>query len=105
MDVRLVLVPEVAQGAQVRVGRGLAEGAQRGLDRRLGEVLQELEVLRTAPCRSHTILIDDRRLMQGHWASVREPQVWEGLKAINPSYRITYAEGYMKDDIIVAAAL
>lgn len=66
-------------------------------------VLQELYWMnRCGRCRDHNILIDDRRLMQGHWKSVREGQVLELIKAINPHYRISYADGFCPGDIIVA---
>ena len=48
MDVGLVLVPEVAHGAQERVGGALAQGAQGGLDGDLGELLQGLDVVQHA---------------------------------------------------------
>ena len=65
-------------------------------------ILEELKTLIDAPCRTHTLLIDDRRLMQGHWRSAKEEEVHEAIHRINPQYAITYADGYTPDDIIVA---
>lgn len=65
-------------------------------------VLQELAAIAQHPIKTHTVLIDDRRLMQGHWKSVHEIQVLEALRAINPRYDIYYVDGYEADDIIVA---
>lgn len=66
-------------------------------------ILQELYWMnRCGRCKKHNILIDDRRLMQGHWKSVKEEQVIAALKSINPSYVISYEDGYCENDIIVA---
>jgi hypothetical protein len=65
-------------------------------------VLLELAHFLRHPIKAHTILIDDRRLMQGHWESVKEPQVRRLLKRINPSYQITTDQGVQSHDIIVA---
>jgi len=67
-------------------------------------VLQELSLFRRHPIKTHTILIDDRRLMQGHWKTVKEGQVIDFLKAINPDYRISNIPGYNPTDIICAEA-
>lgn len=66
-------------------------------------VLQELYWMnRCGRCKEHTILIDDRRLMQGHWKSVKEEQVVKALKAINNNYAVSYEPGCCENDIIVA---
>lgn len=65
-------------------------------------ILQELAIFRHHPIKSHTILIDDRRLMRGHWENVHEEQVLRLLKAINPSYKITNVAGFDPTDVIMA---
>ena len=68
-------------------------------------ILDELHILQTlGKTNKHTLLIDDRRLMQGHWRSMREPDVYKAIKAINPAYEISYDLGVVKDDIVVAVA-
>jgi hypothetical protein len=67
-------------------------------------ILDELAVIAQHPIKTHTILIDDRRLMQGWWRNVHEIQVLHALKAINPAYKIRYIDGHEPDDIIVAEA-
>lgn len=65
-------------------------------------LLRELALFTRHPIKTHMILIDDRRLMQGHWPSVKEAQVRHLLKKINPSYQIITVPGAEPDDIIVA---
>lgn len=66
-------------------------------------VLRELAVLAQHPIKTHTILIDDVRLMRGHWQSVNEQQVIDAIKEVNPDYEITYDVGYLGElDIMVA---
>lgn len=51
----------------------------------------------------HTIFIDDRRLMGSQeWGGVKETEVLETLKAINPNYNILYLDGHQEKDVICA---
>jgi len=65
-------------------------------------VLLELDALRRHHIRTHTILIDDRRLMHGAWKEITEDKVRAALLAVNPDYEITLDYGVQEDDIIVA---
>lgn len=66
----------------------------------------ELESLATHAIKNHTLLIDDRRLFgaTGHtWGGeITEQQIIELIKKINPDYKISYENGFVPDDIIVA---
>lgn len=73
-------------------------------------VLQELAVIAASAIKEHTILIDDRRMMIGPGHSLcfftpLEHEVHEALLRLNPKYHITYADGFIPNDIIVARAL
>jgi len=74
-------------------------------------LIKELEIIKKHPIKTHTILIDDRRLMRKDIINgekehdiigFSEAEIIEALYDINPSYNITYDWGYIKDDIIVA---
>ncbi len=66
-------------------------------------VLEELQHIAASGIKEHTILIDDRRLMAHPWPT--EEKVREALLQVNPLYAISYANGFVPDDIIVAQAL
>lgn len=66
-------------------------------------VLGELQLIAAHPIKTHTILIDDRRLIPTEW-QMNELDVHAALRRINPDYQIAYAPGIVPDDIIVAAA-
>jgi hypothetical protein len=65
-------------------------------------VLLELASIEQHHIKTHTILIDDRRLMGTDWKNVSEDVVVATLMRINPTYEISYAPGYVERDIIVA---
>lgn len=65
-------------------------------------VLEELAAFCAHPIKDHTILIDDRRLMHGHWGAVMENRVRAAILAINPGYVISLDHGIVANDIIVA---
>lgn len=72
-------------------------------------VLMELEQIKKHPIKTHTILVDDRRLfvpsscggMDGCF-NLSEKDVIAKILEINKDYKIIYDDGYCKDDIIVA---
>jgi hypothetical protein len=65
-------------------------------------ILQELEQISHHPIKTHTILIDDRRLMGNQW-KVTEMEVIAAIKWINPNYKISYEDNVVAtNDIIVA---
>lgn len=74
-------------------------------------LLKELDIIQEHAIKTHTILIDDRRLMYGHadptnvkdgFFNITEEQVVAKLKAINPNYVIHHADGFVAQDVIVA---
>jgi hypothetical protein len=66
----------------------------------------ELECLLNHPIKKHTLLIDDRRLFGvegttwGH--TIDEDGIMESILDINKDYKISYENGCVPDDIIVA---
>jgi hypothetical protein len=73
-----------------------------------GYTSYELEAIEKHPIKSHTICIDDRRLMSKSDINtpdnigVTEDEVIKALYKINPNYKIEYRDGHIKDDVIVA---
>lgn len=67
-------------------------------------IIAELAVFAQYPLNTHTILVDDRRLMHGAWNNVREDDVRAALLRVNPLYKISTAPGIVADDVIVAEA-
>lgn len=87
-----------------------------GIARTMGlgssQVLNELEILKKHPIKSHTILIDDVRDMGGvHFDFVTKDQIISKIMEINPHYTISYENGSVDDnkifydDILVAKEL
>ena len=72
-------------------------------------LILELYQISQHPIKTHTILIDDRRLMTASTNNgidgnfdVSEETVLEKLKQINPNYKISYLDGHVEKDIIIA---
>jgi hypothetical protein len=75
-------------------------------------LLLELDIIKNHPIKTHTILIDDKRMMgkpepgkpwDGFWEEVPEDEVMARLFSINPNYNILYEDSTnAKNDIIVA---
>ncbi len=66
-------------------------------------ILRELDAIRRHPIKTHTILIDDVRLFntaQFDWITLAT--IIRKIYEINPQYRITYLDGFVKRDILVA---
>lgn len=60
-------------------------------------------VLQKSSINTHTILIDDRRLLgSAEWGYVQEQEIMDLLFAINPNYKIHYLDGHQTNDIICA---
>ncbi len=57
-------------------------------------IMAELSVLANDPIKTHTIIIDDRRLFtkedETAWHHVTEQDIYDALDAINPEYQIHY---------------
>lgn len=66
-------------------------------------ILHELEQIRNHPIKTHTIIIDDMRLMDGQHFSVTIPQIIQKLLEINPNYILKgYADSETINDVLVA---
>lgn len=75
----------------------------------ISPILRELEQIKRHPIRSHTIMIDDRRLFKSSsnggldgLFDVDEAVIIEKLLDINPNYTIIFENGHIENDIIVA---
>lgn len=66
-------------------------------------ILQELESIKKHPIKTHTILIDDVRLFgTKEFDFLPLGRVIEKIYEINPHYTITFENGYVQDDVLVA---
>lgn len=69
---------------------------------------KELEQIARHPIKTHTICIDDRRLLKPtnictpESIGFSEGEILQCLYNINPNYKIEYMDGVEKDDVIVA---
>lgn len=85
-------------------------GAGTGFGIKGAPIMEELEQIRKHPLANrHTILIDDRRMLQktgqggrDSYFELTEDQVVAKLKEINPDFVISYEHGHVPNDIIVA---
>lgn len=66
----------------------------------------ELDIISKSQFKTHTLLIDDRRLFgdkASTWGNtIDESAIYEQITAINKSYFITYEDGHVENDVIVA---
>jgi hypothetical protein len=77
---------------------------------KVAPLIEELEQIKAHPIKTHTILVDDRRLLvpsadrglDGKF-DLTEGEVLAKLREINPNYQIRYEHGHVPNDIIVAA--
>jgi hypothetical protein len=85
-------------------------GGDSGFDEKhVCPLLKELEQIKKHHIKTHTILVDDRRLlvpssnggMDGFF-NITEKQVIDKLLEINADYKIIYEDGWCPNDIIVA---
>jgi hypothetical protein len=69
-------------------------------------ILYELEQIRQHPINTHTIMIDDIRLMDNEHFKVTVPEIEKKLYDINPNYTLTFYDDYCsKNDILVACVM
>lgn len=67
-------------------------------------LIQELESIAQHPIKTHTLLIDDMRC----WVEYNDvhgfqtDDVIKAVKKINPKYKISYIDGYVPNDVLVA---
>lgn len=70
-------------------------------------LLQELDAIREHSINTHTIMIDDMRC----WAEPNPvhgffyPNIIDKLHSINPNYTLTYEDGFVEKDVLVALLL
>ena len=75
-------------------GEGTAKGE------RLCPLLKELEIIANHPLKTHTILIDDRRLMgTSEFEGITEQQVCDAIIKIHPAYNFSYDDGGLEEDV------
>ncbi len=71
--------------------------------RKLSPILEELEQIGRHPIKTHTILIDDVRLFGTyHFDYTTLDEILKKLYEINPHYTISYENGFVEEDILVA---
>ena len=66
---------------------------------------EEIEAIGKSKIKSHTIMIDDMRCLDGRfpWSvGINQEGIIARLKAINPEYKISYEDGMVRNDIMVA---
>jgi hypothetical protein len=81
---------------------GHYSGANTAFGRHECPLMRELEIIKNHPIKTHTIIIDDLRVwVKPHFDFDRD-DILEFLMTINPNYTITYEDGHIKDDIMVA---
>ena len=56
---------------------------------------QELEAIAKHPVKTHTIMVDDTRLMGGEWKDISLDKVKELLLKINKDYKFSFEDGYL----------
>lgn len=83
------------------------DGHYSGYDTAQGDennpILKELEQIKKHHIKNHTILIDDIRLCGGFWFDdITLEQIISKILEINKNYTISYVDGYVKNDILVA---
>ncbi len=66
-------------------------------------IMQELAMIAQHPIRTHSILIDDRRMLEPAWR-IPETEVYNAIRRINPAYQISLGPGVIPDDVIIAHA-
>ena len=65
---------------------------------------EELLAIKKSPIKTHTILIDDMRILGGHWGEgISIDELKNKLLEINPYYKFTLEDGFAPKDILVAS--
>ena len=65
-------------------------------------VIQELDIIGSHHIKSHTIMIDDLRCWNLNVQGFDWKMIQEKCLEINPEYIITFADGYVPKDILIA---
>ena len=67
-------------------------------------IIEELKIIKNHKIKNHTILIDDMRVIRdSSWGrGYLEQEVIKLLTEINPNYKITYCDGAVPNDVLIA---
>lgn len=66
-------------------------------------LMKELAIIAEHPIKTHTILIDDvRQFGTVEFDFLKQDEILDMLRAINPDYIFYYEDGYQKNDVLVA---
>jgi hypothetical protein len=64
---------------------------------------EELDAIKQSNIKTHTILIDDMRILGGHWGEgISIEGLKERLLKINPNYKFSFENGWAPNDILAA---
>jgi hypothetical protein len=71
-------------------------------------LLQELELIKQHPIKTHTIIIDDVRCFNDKYGYFNQckisiDMIKDKIKEINQNYNFKFIDGIIKDDVLVAA--
>jgi len=69
---------------------------------KMSPLVEELRAISSHPIKDHIILVDDRRFLGTEFMEPTEDEIIREIMAINPSYLISYEDGAIEQDIIVA---
>ncbi len=66
-------------------------------------ILRELDAIASHSIKTHTILVDDVRCFgSSAYDEITINEVVEAIKRINPAYEISFQDGHIKNDVLVA---
>ncbi len=67
-------------------------------------VLKELAVIAAHPVKTHTILIDDMRCWKKELPDIGfgKDEIEKAVLAVNPKYKLSYIDGFVPNDVLVA---
>jgi hypothetical protein len=82
------------------------DGHNSGYDTAWGKhespLMQELEIIKRHPIKTHTLIIDDLRCWEKPHYDFDKEDILSFVKSINPDYEIDYEDGHVHNDIMVA---
>lgn len=99
-----IMVDEIKEPITFWLDAHYSEGCT-AMGDEMSPILKELAIIAEHPVRTHTILIDDvRQFGTKHFGFIKENQIVEALRKINPDYTLTYDTGDKKfpADVLVA---
>lgn len=82
---------------------GHYQGGETARGETMSPILKELHQIKRHHIKTHTLLIDDVRLFGTYEFDYTTRQmIIDAIYAINPNYTISYEDGFVKNDILVA---